>query len=84
MNQSLDSSKEYGNNLMEEIEKAIIELKLSEKAFQWAYNDNDAVDLAILRKQVAVQNFEFLIKQAKKAGIKLDRKKLIEKILKSV
>ena len=82
MTKSLDSNKERGNNLIEEIEKALLEINLSEKAFQWAQNDNDAVDLAIARKQAAMQHFDFLIKQAKKAGLKLDRKQLIGKILK--
>jgi len=82
MTQSLDSNKERGNNLIEEIEKAILEINLSEKAFQWAQNDTDAVDLAIARKQAAIQHFDFLIKQAKKAGLKLDKKQLIAKIIK--
>lgn len=82
MTQSLDSSWDRENNLMNEIEKALLEIELSEKAFQWAQNDADEVDLAIARKQAAIQHFDFLIKQAKKAGLKLDRKQLIEKILK--
>lgn len=82
MTQSLDSNKERGNSLIEEIEKALLEINLSEKAFQWAQNDPDAVDLAIARKQAAVQHFDFLIKQAKKAGLKLDKSQLIAKLLK--
>lgn len=82
MTQSLDSGRGPENKLMEEIEKALLEIELSEKAFQWAQNDADKVDLAIARKQAAIRHFDFLIKQAKKAGLKLDRKQLIEKILK--
>jgi|GEM_PF-2190389 len=83
MTQILDSSRERVDKLIEEIEKALMEIELSEEAFQWAQNDNDAVDLAIARKEAAIQHFDFLIKQAKKVGLKLDRKQLIEKILKA-
>lgn len=82
MTKSLDSNKERENNLIEEIEKALLEINLSEKAFQWAQNDPDVIDLAIARKQAAIQHFDFLIKQAKKAGLKLDKSQLIAKILK--
>lgn len=83
MTQILDSSRERVDKLIEEIKKALMEIELSEEAFQWAQNDNDAVDLAIARKEAAIQHFDFLIKQAKKVGLKLDRKQLIEKILKA-
>ncbi|HHY41383.1 MAG TPA: DUF2508 family protein [Thermoanaerobacterales bacterium] len=82
MTQSLGSSKDREANLIEEIEKALLEINLSEKAFQWAQNDPDAVDLAIAKKQAAMQHYDFLIKQAKKAGLKLDKGQLIAKILK--
>ena len=82
MTQSLGSSKDRETNLIEEIEKALLEINLSEKAFQWAQNDPDAVDLAIAKKQAAMQHYDFLIKQAKKAGLKLDKGQLIAKILK--
>jgi len=82
MTKSLGSSKDREANLIEEIEKALLEINLSEKAFQWAQNDPDAVDLAIAKKQAAMQHYDFLIKQAKKAGLKLDKGQLIAKILK--
>lgn len=82
MTQSHDSSKEREEKLIREIEEAILEINLSEKAFQWAQNDPDAVDLAIARKQAAIKHFDFLIKQAKNVGIKLDKGHLIAKILK--
>lgn len=82
MSQIPDSNQASRKKLIDEIEKARLEMNLCEKAFQWAENDPDAVELAITRKQAAIEHFEFLIKQAKKAGLKLDRNQLIAKVLK--
>ncbi|NLU09972.1 MAG: DUF2508 family protein [Tepidanaerobacter acetatoxydans] len=82
MTQTSDTNYENPEALIAEIEKACLEMYLSERAFQWAQNDSEAVDLAIIRKQAAVEHFDFLIKQAKKTGLKLDKNQLINKILK--
>jgi hypothetical protein len=68
--------------LLEEIEKARKEIQMSERAFQWAKKDSAAIDAAILRMQAAVEHFTFLLQQAKKLGIKEDKKRLYEKLLK--
>lgn len=82
MTQSPDSNQESWKNLIDEIEKARLEIDLSEKAFQWAQNNPEAVDLAITKEQAAIEHFDFLIKQAKKMGLKLDMNQLIAKVLK--
>ena len=82
MAKSPDSNRESWKNLIDEIEKARLEIDLSEKAFQWAQNDPEEVDLAITRKQAAAEYFDFLSKRAKKMGLKLDKNQLITKVLK--
>ena len=82
MAKSPDSNRESWKNLIDEIEKARLEIDLSEKAFQWAQNDPEEVDLAITRQQAAVEYFDFLTKKAKKMGLKLDKNELITKVLK--
>ena len=82
MAKSPDSNRESWKNLIDEIEKAQLEINLSEKAFQWAQNDPEEVDLAITRQQAAVEYFDFLTKKAKKMGLKLDKNELITKVLK--
>lgn len=82
MVKSPDSNRERWKKLKDEIEKAQLEINLSEKAFQWAQNDPEEVDLAITRQQAAVEYFDFLTKKAKKMGLKLDKNELITKVLK--
>jgi hypothetical protein len=82
MAKSPDSNQEGWKNIIDEIEKALLEIDLSEKAFQWAQNDPEEVDLAITRKQAAVEYFNFLTKKAKKMGVKLDKNQLVTKVLK--
>ena len=50
MTQTSDINYENPEALIAEIEKACLEMYLSERAFQWAQNDSEAVDLAIIRK----------------------------------
>ena len=82
MDKSPDSNQESWKNIIDEIEKALREIDLSEKAFQWAQNDQEEVDLAIARKKAAVEYFNFLTKKEKKMGVKLDRNQLMTKVLK--
>ncbi|HHV18219.1 MAG TPA: DUF2508 domain-containing protein, partial [Thermoanaerobacterales bacterium] len=63
MDKSPDSNQESWKNIIDEIEKALREIDLSEKAFQWAQNDQEEVDLAIARKKAAVEYFNFLTKK---------------------
>lgn len=75
-------SNQSMRSLFNEIEKAKHEMELSENTFQWVQNEPGAVDLAITKKQAAVEHYNFLIRQAKKMGLKLNNKELINKLLK--
>lgn len=68
--------------ILKEIEKAIEEKRLSEEAFEWAKDDPDAIDAVISRMEAAMENYNYLLKQAKKMGISLNKQTLLEKILK--
>lgn len=78
---SSDDQREWKEIFLEEIEKALEEKKLSEKALEWVKNEPDAVDAAIYRHKAAIDNYDYLIKQAKKLGIALDKKTVYRKIL---
>ncbi|MDD2503497.1 MAG: DUF2508 family protein, partial [Clostridia bacterium] len=80
MVQSSDSNQKICKDLLDEIDKARLEIELSEKTFQWAENDPEAIDLAITRKRAAVEHFNFLIKQAKKINLKLEKEDLINRV----
>lgn len=79
--ESFKDRREWKDIFVKEIEKALEEKKLSEKAFEWVKNDPDAVDAAISRLKAAVDNYNYLIKQAKKLGISLDKESIFRKII---
>jgi len=82
LTKSLDIGQEdLRAKLLEEIDEALQEIRLSEQAFQWALNDTVAVDYAIRRNEAAVKHYSFLLRQVKKLGIKLDNHHVMEKIL---
>lgn len=85
MVQSPDSNQEdLDVRLFEEIDKALLEMKLSENVFQWAENDPDAVDYAIRRNEAAVKHYSFLLRQAKKLGVKISNDDLMQKIIRQM
>ena len=65
MEKSPDSNQDSKKYLLQEIDRARLEITISENAFQWVQNDPVAIDLAITRKKAAVEHFNFLIIQAK-------------------
>lgn len=78
---SFNDRREWKEIFLEEIEKALKEKELSEKAFKWVKNEPEAVDAAISRYKAAIDYYDYLIKQAKKQGITLDKKAVYKKIL---
>jgi len=75
---------EWEEGFLEEIEKARLEIDLAEKAFQWVKNDPEAVDAALSRIEASIGHYNFLIKQAKQAGISLNNTDLYARVLKTV
>ncbi|MCR4431872.1 MAG: DUF2508 family protein [Tepidanaerobacteraceae bacterium] len=73
----------WEESLLEEISRARKEIELAEKAFQWAKNEPEAVDAALCRMEASIEHYNFLIKQAKRAGISLSDKDLFAMVLKT-
>lgn len=78
-----DYKQEDWQNIIDEIDKALLDIDLSENAFQWVQNDKNLVDVAITRKQVATEYLNFLLQKAKIMGVKLNKEQLAAKILKN-
>jgi hypothetical protein len=66
---------------LEEVEKARMEMELSEKAFSWVESDPKAIDAALSRIDAAREHLSFLIKKAKELGIKPGKYTVYAKLL---
>lgn len=77
----IEKECKWEEKFFSDLEKALIEFKLSEKSFEWVKNDPDGVNAAVSRLDAAIQQLNFLIKQAKEHNLSVDKKDLFKKIL---
>jgi len=67
--------------LIRQIDDALEELHLAEQHFEMIENKEGLIDNAIMRIIIAKNNYMYLLKQARKQGIKRDKKQMCYELL---